>query len=109
MRENLIVTGPIQITREERFGEPVIRVFVGNHQALKFDCFKHRPHFHIDPDGRDEVHPIISQDSLRWTACEIREHLGELLRQAGYPHAAAELRHATIRAKVEKIGSALGV
>ena len=108
VRNTVLAVGLIQITREDRFGEPVIRVFVGGRQALKFDCFARDAHLHLDPDGRNEVRPIISSDSLRWATREIREHLAELFRQAGFPHGAAEVEREAVRALIEEVGAALG-
>ena len=30
----------------------------GSRQWLRFDCFEREPHWHLDPDGRDETHPL---------------------------------------------------
>jgi len=97
MRRKLVVAGSLQITREERSEGPVIRVFVyGGIEALKFDCFARGAHYHLDPDGRNRVYPIVDPDPVGWTQQAIRGRLQHLLESAGYPEAAAELPQSAV-------------
>jgi cystathionine beta-lyase len=55
-------------------------------EALRFDCFRSDPHWHIDPSGKNEVHRL---DELGGATTEvfsmIRGELPQLLERAGAP------------------------
>jgi cystathionine beta-lyase len=54
---------------------------------LRFDCFDVNPHWHIDPQGRDEIHPLSETGDPITETFEILAHdLSRLLEQAGAPH-----------------------
>lgn len=89
-----IAAGSLRFTLEERSfgndGGPDIRVYGpmnGNErQLLRFDCFRNNPHYHFDPEGRDEHHtmtPEQAADSLGWMLSQLRERLPELIQRAG--------------------------
>jgi hypothetical protein len=55
-------------------------------QILRFDCFDHRPHYHYDPDGNNEMHFIdltTAGNPLGFALNKFRFKLLALLRNAG--------------------------
>ncbi len=84
------VLGPIRLEVEHRSpgpaGGPTLRVkrTSDGHELLRFDCFAHQAHWHLDSDGRDEVTPIpFAVESLDWTLAELRRDLAGYLAKAG--------------------------
>ena len=60
-------------------------------ELLRFDCFDQNPHYHYDPQGRNERHNIdktTAGNPLGWTLKQLRTRLPEMLTKAGYPHEA---------------------
>jgi len=58
----------------------------GSGQWLRFDCFQSRPHWHLDPGGRDEIHPLDAfGDAIAQSFLLIRSQLPQLLVRAGAP------------------------
>jgi cystathionine beta-lyase len=61
----------------------VVRAADG-HEWLRFDCFAHEAHWHLDPDGRDEITQLpLALESLDWTVAELRRDLAGYLAKAG--------------------------
>ena len=65
MSGDLVETlGPVRLVVEHRSpgpaGGPTLRIqrAADGHELLRFDCFAHQAHWHLDPDGRDEITPI---------------------------------------------------
>jgi cysteine-S-conjugate beta-lyase len=53
---------------------------------LRFDCFENDPHWHIDPNGRNELHRLDELgDATHETFALIRRELPELIERAGGP------------------------
>jgi hypothetical protein len=55
-------------------------------QILRFDCFDQAPHYHYDPDGRNEMHDIdltTAGNPLGFVLTNIRLSLATLLDNAG--------------------------
>ncbi|MBK7950180.1 MAG: hypothetical protein IPK00_15830 [Deltaproteobacteria bacterium] len=53
---------------------------------LRFDCFDARPHWHLDPGGRDLVSPLDERgDPIAETFALLDAELASLLEQAGAP------------------------
>ena len=84
------VLGPIRLEVEHRSpgpaGGPTLRVkrTSDGHELLRFDCFAHQAHWHLDSDGRDEITPIpFAVESLDWTLAELRRDLAGYLAKAG--------------------------
>lgn len=51
---------------------------------LRFDCFDSDPHWHLDPAGRDEIHPLVEVgDPISETFEKIDRELPQLLERAG--------------------------
>ncbi len=91
----VVVVGPLRIAVEFRKTQedegPTIRVFgmVGSaeRQVLRFDCFVEDPHYHYDPDGRDEQHHMRDEgieDAAEWTLHRLERNLAEMIRRAGF-------------------------
>jgi len=108
MRENLLVTKAIKITRERRGDGTVIRVFTtGGAQAIKLDCLERNAHYHLDPDGRNIVRSIEDADPLEWAARALRSSLSPMLRAAGYEEAAADVGREQVRSQIEEVAATL--
>jgi len=88
--------GPVRFEVEHRSpgpaGGPTLRVrrVADGHELLRFDCFAHQAHWHLDPDGRDEITPILAVESLEWTLAELRRDLAGYLAAAGLTDALPE-------------------
>jgi len=53
---------------------------------LRFDCFNRDPHWHLDPSGRDEIHPMVSDgDPISEAFEKLENELPQLLERAGAP------------------------
>lgn len=84
------VLGPVRLEVEHRSpgpgGGPTLRVrsAADERELLRFDCFAHGAHWHLDPAGRDEITAIpLEHESLDWTLGELRRDLGGYLKKAG--------------------------
>lgn len=107
IREHLLVSGRLRITREIREDGVVIRVFAGSTQALKIDCLQQAPHYHIDPDGANHVYAIRGAP-IPWAARVISENLSQLLRAAGHDDAAHEVERGVCHSKLREVAARLG-
>ena len=124
MSGDLVETlGPVRLEVEHRSpgpaGGPTLRIqrAADGHELLRFDCFAHQAHWHLDPDGRDEVTPIpLAVESLDWTVAELRRDLAGYLAKAGLtdalpePAAALERVEAALRnppARLEQLSEAV--
>ena len=53
---------------------------------LRFDCFDVDPHWHLDPSGRDEIHPLLDTGDPIAEVCEkLDAEFPQLLERAGAP------------------------
>jgi len=58
----------------------------GEREWLRFDCFDRAPHWHLDPDGRDERRALDERvDPVAETCALLDDGLAELLARAGAP------------------------
>jgi hypothetical protein len=99
-------------------GGPAIRVYGptteghSQRQLLRFDCFRRDPHYHYDPDGRDEhlnLEGAAAADPVGWSLTQLRQHLPEMVRHAGgSEQAVTDSVSPAAQAAVEEIASALG-
>jgi hypothetical protein len=112
------VIGPLRITIEHRRTcddeGPSLRVFgqVGNRerQVLRFDCFVADPHYHYDPDGRDEVHHMRDEgidDTTEWTLHRLERNLRSMIRRAGYGSLADRVDESLVAEHVPSIHEGL--
>ena len=56
-------------------------------QLLRFDCFEHEPHFHYDPDGKNNLLRMDKanvSDPIAWSLDYLRGNIASLVRIAGY-------------------------
>ena len=71
-------------------GGPTLRVYAGERELLRFDCFVREPHYHFDPAGRDEIHALDPlADNVCWTIGELRRDWVAYLEKAGFAHASS--------------------
>ena len=53
-------------------------------ERLRFDCFRDFPHFHYDPEGRDEISALDPRgDSIAWVLNQLRIDFAGTLERAG--------------------------
>jgi len=58
----------------------------GDPEWLRFDCFDRNPHWHIDPNGRDEVQPLDERGDVVGVVLDrLRSEASRLLERAGAP------------------------
>lgn len=94
---------------------PAIRVMasVGDEevQLLRFDCFDNDPHYHYDPDGKNDMHHLSRDevpDPLGWSLEQIRDRVAEMIRTTGYEGAADAVDSEAVSEAVPEIESAVG-
>jgi cystathionine beta-lyase len=83
--------GPVRLLVEHRRqdgdGGPSLRVVSAdaeNRELLRFDCFERTPHYHVDPDGRDEfVRLQPGSDPIAFAIEELSSDLEGWLKRAG--------------------------
>jgi hypothetical protein len=79
-------------------------------QLLRFDCFEHEPHFHYDPDGKNNrifLNTTRVSDPIAWTIDYLRGNFTSLVRIAGYGKLADQLDEAALTATLPGIEKAL--
>src|SRR5215468_946406 len=79
-------------------------------QLLRFDCFEHQPHFHYDPDGKNNrifLNTTRVSDPIAWTIDYLRGNFTSLIRIAGYGKLADGLDEAALTATLPGIEKAL--
>jgi hypothetical protein len=79
-------------------------------QLLRFDCFEHEPHFHYDPDGKNNrifLNTTRVSDPIAWTIDYLRGNFTTLVRIAGYGKLADQLDEAALTATLPGIEKAL--
>ena len=115
-----LVVGPLRIAVEYRRTADdegmAIRVIgiVGRQekQVLRFDCFQNDPHYHYDPDGRDEQHHMRDEsigDPAEWTLHRLERNLAEMIRRAGYGTLADQVDAQTLARHMPAIREAMSV
>jgi hypothetical protein len=79
-------------------------------QLLRFDCFEHEPHFHYDPDGKNNrifLNTTRVSDPIAWTIDYLRGNFTSLVRIAGYGKLADGLDETALTATLPGIEKAL--
>jgi DNA-directed RNA polymerase subunit H (RpoH/RPB5) len=79
-------------------------------QLLRFDCFEHEPHFHYDPDGKNNrifLNTTRVSDPIAWTIDYLRGNVTSLVRIAGYGGVAERLDEEALAAALPGIEKAL--
>jgi hypothetical protein len=79
-------------------------------QLLRFDCFEHEPHFHYDPDGKNNrifLNKTRVMDPITWTMDYLRGNFTSLIRIAGYGRLADQLHEEALTAALPGVEKAL--
>ena len=53
-------------------------------EMLRFDDFVDQPHFHVPSSGPSIAFDRATGDPLAWYVAQVRDHLAELVEQAGF-------------------------
>jgi hypothetical protein len=113
MKRTVVDSGGLRF--EATFRAPAgatLRVFgeVEGHQQelLRFDDFIEAPHYHAPSDG-DQIpfDRAAKGEPLAWFVAQIRDHLAELLTQAGFSATLAGLDLDAVSASVDEIRHAM--
>ena len=79
-------------------------------QLLRFDCFEHEPHFHYDPDGKNNrifLNKARVTDPIAWSVDYLRGNFASLVRIAGYGPLADRLNEEALTAALPGVEKAL--
>lgn len=79
-------------------------------QLLRFDCFDEAPHFHYDPDGKNNrifLNKARAADPIAWTMDYLTGNVATLVRIAGYGRLADHLDEAALTAAMPRVEKAL--
>jgi hypothetical protein len=63
-------------------------------EILRFDCFDHDPHYHYGPEKNNErlhLDTTTAGNPIGWTLNQLRNHLPQMIRRAGYDGLADKL------------------
>ena len=63
-------------------------------EVLRFDCFDHDPHYHYGPEKNNErlhLDSTTAGNPVGWTLSQLRVHLPQMIRRAGYDDLAGRL------------------
>ena len=70
-------------------------------QLLRFDCFEVDPHYHYDPDGKNNLLRLDTtkvSDPITWAMDHLRGNVASLVRIAGYSPLADDLDEGVLTA-----------
>src|SRR5205809_616541 len=79
-------------------------------QLLRFDCFENQPHFHYDPEGKNNqlrMNKANVSDPVKWSMDYLRGNFASLIRIAGYSGLADRLDEAALTAALPAVEKAL--
>ena len=79
-------------------------------QLLRFDCFENQPHFHYDPEGKNNqlrMDKANVSDPIAWSMDYLRGNFASLLRIAGYDKLAAQIDEAALAGALPGVEKAL--
>ncbi len=79
-------------------------------QLLRFDCFDSDPHYHYDPDGRDDhrkLNPQEVPDPVAWTLAQLSGNLASMVRTAGYDGIADRVDADAVSAAIPQVEAAI--
>jgi hypothetical protein len=79
-------------------------------QLLRFDCFENEPHFHYDPEGKNNrifLNKARTSDPIAWTIDYLRGNVASLVRVAGYGQLADRLDEEALTAALPGLEKAL--
>lgn len=75
-------------------------------ELLRFDCFKHHPHYHYAPSGKNEQHTIDKKkipDPLAWVLDQLKTELPAMIEHAGYSDIASAVDQKGVAGAIVKI------
>lgn len=79
-------------------------------QLLRFDCFENEPHFHYDPDGKNNLLRMDKakvSDPVAWSMDYLRGNVASLVRIAGYNALAEQLDETAVATALPTVEKAL--
>src|SRR5712692_10566278 len=79
-------------------------------QLLRFDCFETQPHFHYDPEGKNNqlrMDKTKVSDPIAWSMDYLRGNVASLVRIAGYSGLAEQLDEGALTAALPTVEKAL--
>jgi len=79
-------------------------------QLLRFDCFENAPHFHYDPEGKNNqlrMDKTKVTDSIAWSMDYLRGNVTSLIRIAGYSPLADQLDEGVLTAALPTVEKAM--
>lgn len=79
-------------------------------QVLRFDCFENDPHYHYDPEGRDDHRKLGRQevpDPVAWTLAQLSGNLVSMIRTAGYDALADRVDGEAVAGAIPRIEAAI--
>jgi hypothetical protein len=79
-------------------------------QLLRFDCFENAPHFHYDPEGKNNqlrMDKTKVTDSIAWSMDYLRGNVTSLIRIAGYSTLADQLDEGVLTAALPTVEKAM--
>ncbi len=79
-------------------------------QLLRFDCFEHDPHFHYDPDGKNNLLRLDTakvSDPIAWAMDYLQGNVATLVRIAGYSALADQVDEGALMAALPTVEKAL--
>jgi len=79
-------------------------------QLLRFDCFDQGPHFHYDPDGKNNqlrMDKAKVSDPINWSMDYLRGNITSLVRVAGYRALADQLDEGVLDAALPTVEKAM--
>jgi hypothetical protein len=75
-------------------------------ELLRFDCFDQRPHYHYDPEHKNErfdLDKTTAGNPIGWTIKQLRTRLPAMLTRAGYEKIAKRLDPKLVAAKLDEV------
>src|SRR5262245_669934 len=70
-------------------------------QLLRFDCFENEPHFHYDPENKNNqlrIDKTNVTDPIKWSINYLRKNVASLIRITGYSALAEQVDEKMITA-----------
>jgi hypothetical protein len=114
--EQSFAAGNVELRVENRTlgedGGPAVEVFADVDgapvQVLRFDCFQRDPHYHYDPSGvndKRDLSPDQVPDPIAWTLEQLRHHLPEMIRTAGFESTASNVDQTAVAGVLPEVES----
>jgi hypothetical protein len=78
-------------------------------ELLRFDCFDQRPHYHYDPDHKNERYDLdktTAGNPIGWTLKQLRTRLPAMLARAGFEEVAQRLDCDLVLKKLDQVEEA---